>query len=82
MIIQQEISLSEFDFWYGAKYLAARLTDDEFDNIEDELKHLYKGMALTAVDLNDMFWHEPERICELIGLDWENEVHKRKEIIK
>lgn len=81
MKIQQEISLSEFDFWSGAEYLAARLTNDEFDNIENELKDIYEGMMLTDVDLNDMFWHEPGRICGLIGLDWE-EVHKREEIIR
>lgn len=80
MKIQQEISLSEFDFWSGAKYLALRLTDEEFDNIEDELKFIYKDKVLMGVELNDMFWHEPEHICELAGLDWE-EVRKRKEII-
>lgn len=76
MIIQQEISLSEFDFWYGARYLAARLTENEFNSIEDELK----DMVLMDVELNDMFWHEPGYICGLIGLDWENEVRKREEI--
>lgn len=79
MIIQQEISLSEFIFWYGAKDLAARLTDEEFENIEDELKFIYKDKVLMDVELNNMFWHEPELICELIGLDWKD-VHKREEI--
>lgn len=80
MKIQQEISLSDFPFWAGAEYLAVRLTEDEFNSIENELEYIYEDKVLIDTELNDMFWHEPERICSLIGLDWKNEVRKREEI--
>lgn len=80
MKIQQEISLNDFPFWSGAEYLAVRLTEDEFNSIENELEDVFEGTALMNTELNDMFWHEPGYICSLIGLDWENEVHKREEI--
>lgn len=80
MEIRKEISLNDFPFWSGAEYLAVRLTEDEFNSIENELENMYGDKVLMDVELNDMFWHEPERICSLIGLDWENEVRKREEI--
>ena len=70
MKIYREESLSGFEFWSGAKDFAEKLTDTEFDQIEDNLTGLYPdGMGET--ELNDLFWFEPGTVCEWLGLDYD-----------
>ena len=69
--------MSEFEFWDGAENFAARLTEEEMNAIEAVIEDLYpEGIGET--ELNDLFWFEPENICEWIGLDY-NEVMEREE---
>lgn len=69
MRIIAEKSLATFEFWSGAKSFADQFTYNEMDMIEDALNELYpEGMEDTMV--NDIFWFEPDFICELIGLRW------------
>lgn len=77
MKIYKEESLSNFEFWSGAKEFASKLTENEFDAIEASLEDIYPdGMDETQV--NDLFWFEPEYICsDILGVDY-NEVMERE----
>lgn len=67
MKITSEISLTNFEFWSGAKQLADRLTYDELDEIESILEVDYpEGMNET--ELNDLFWFDGDEVCSWIGL--------------
>ena len=50
-------SLSNFNFWSGAKDNASELTDSQLDTIECILEDIYPdGMNETSV--NDLFWFD------------------------
>ena len=76
MKIYKEESLSGFEFWSGAKDFADKLTENELDQIEDNLTELYPD-GMDDIDLNDLFWFEPETVCEWLGLDYD-EVMERE----
>ncbi len=66
MKIFWEVSLTNFEFWSGAKDRAAKLTDDELEQIESMLEELFpEGIDKTAV--NDLFWFDFESVLEWIG---------------
>lgn len=70
MKIYREESLSNFEFWSGAKDFAEKLTDPECDCIEDILTDLYPD-GMDETQINDLFWFEPETICDWLGLDYD-----------
>ena len=69
MKIYQDINLSEFKFWSGAKAWAAEFTSEELDEIGEILEN--DGYApeggWTDTAVNDLFWFEPEFVASLIG---------------
>jgi len=68
MLITKEESLTNFEFWSGAKDTVKYLTDSELETIEEMLEDLNpEGMSETAV--NDFFWFEEDRIAEWLGYD-------------
>ena len=75
MKIYREESLSGFEFWSGAKDFAEKLTDTEFDQVEGNLTELYPD-GMDETQINDLFWFEPETVCDWLGLDY-NEVMER-----
>lgn len=76
MKIYREESLSGFEFWSGAKDFAEKLTDTEFDQIEDNLTGLYPD-GMDETQINNLFWFEPATICDWLGLDYD-EVMERE----
>jgi hypothetical protein len=66
MKIYSENSLSNFEFWSGAKDNAAKLTDKELDQIESILEDSNPD-GMSATEINDLFWFEFETVCEWIG---------------
>lgn len=76
MKIMSEQSLRNFGFWCGAKDFAEKLTDNELDQVESYIEGLCPD-GIDKVDLNDLFWFEQERICDWLGLDYD-EVMERK----
>lgn len=72
MKIITDDSLKYFRFWSGAKDLASQLKYDEFNALECELEDLYPD-GIEATQLNDLFWFEPRFVCELIGLEYNEE---------
>lgn len=77
MKIYTEQSLSNFEFWSGAKDTAQHLTDDDFATIESMLEELYpEGVDDTTI--NDLFWFEEDTIAEWLGYsDFEELVEAR-----
>ena len=72
MKLTSEKSLSNFDFWSGAKDNAAELTKSQLDQVENILEDLYpEGMDETSV--NGLFWFDFETIKEWLGITDEDE---------
>jgi hypothetical protein len=68
MIIKTETNLRDFEFWSGAKDNAKLFTLDELEMIQETLEEVYPE-GLDDVQLNDMFWFEPEILAEWVGSD-------------
>ena len=72
MKIYKEESLRNFEFWSGAKENAKEFTDEQLDQIEAILEDMYpEGMDETQI--NDLFWFEPEKLREWLGIEGEKE---------
>lgn len=66
MTIIKDESLSNFEFWSGARDRAQYLNDNDFDTIESILEELYpEGMNETTI--NDLFWFEEDTIADWLG---------------
>lgn len=72
MTIKTEQSLTNFEFWSGARAKAGLLTDEELDRIEAELEDLYPD-GMTGTEINDLFWFDFEWVCEILGLTYNDE---------
>ena len=73
-----EESLSQFNFWSGAKDTAEQLTEEQFDQIESVLEDCYPD-EITDTQINDIFWFESDWIAEQLGFeDWETLVKHNK----
>lgn len=68
MKLYREESISNFDFWSGAKDTAKYLTKDELDTIEAILEDLYPD-GMSETELNDLFWFEGDLIAEWLGYE-------------
>jgi hypothetical protein len=67
MKVHNELNLTNFDFWSGAKNHS--FTYNELKELEYIFEDIYPdGMSETEV--NDLFWFEEEFLCELIGLKY------------
>lgn len=72
MKIYREENLSNFAFWSGACANAAMLTAEELDDIGNQLEMIYpEGMSET--EINDIFWFDFGYVCEIIGLEYNEE---------
>lgn len=70
MKVITETNLTDFDFWSGAKYLADKLTYSELESISEQLEDIYPD-GMTDTQINDLFWHDEDFICQMIGEDLE-----------
>jgi hypothetical protein len=68
MKLYKEESISNFDFWSGAKDTVKYLTEDELDTIEEMLEELYPD-GMSETELNDLFWFEDDLIAEWLGYE-------------
>ena len=76
MKIYTENTLSNFEFWAGAKDTVKYLTAEELDTIEMLLEEAYpEGMSETAI--NDFFWFEDDTIAEWLGYNDFEEIMNR-----
>ena len=69
MKVCKEVSLSEFEFWSGAKDNANMLTSEELDELEPYVVDLL-GTEETPTEtaVNDLFWFDFATVISYIGL--------------
>ena len=79
MTIKKEESLTNFEFWGGAKDTIKYLTDAELDMLEMMLEDCHpEGMDETAI--NDYFWFDRDDVAWQVGFDnFEDLVEHRKD---
>ena len=77
MKIVTEQSIWCFNFWAGAKDLRDQLTPNELDIIEEQLEDIYPD-GLNDTELNDLFWFDPEFVCELLGYRYNDGIVERE----
>ena len=79
MKIYTETSLTDFDFWSGARDTVKYLTYDEMEQIEAILEDIYPD-GMTDTQINDIFWFEDDWIAEMLGYeDFEAIMHRDDE---
>lgn len=81
MYIKYDISLTDFDFWAGAKENVKILTMDELRDIETFLEGLYMEMQEipTETEINDFMWFEVDIIAQICNYnDWDELFEDRK----
>lgn len=75
MKIYKEESLSNFEFWSGARANAEEFTLEELDRIGDMLE-VENPDGMDETEINDLMWFEPSYLASLIGLNWDSETGK------
>lgn len=78
MKIYKEESLSNFEFWSGAKDTVKYLTDEELDTIEAMLEDLNPD-GMDETEVNDFFRFEDDTIAEWLGYEDFEALMKRDE---
>ena len=77
MKVVSEINLNEFKFWAGAADSRKRFSYDEMEQLNDMLEEFEEEWE--DVQLNDLFWFEPETLCEWLGIDFDEWVERDDE---
>lgn len=67
MKITTEQSLSNFQFWSGAKENAKELTTKQLNEVESILEDVYPD-GIDETQLNDIFWFDFETIKEWLNI--------------
>ena len=74
MQFKTEKNLTEFNFWSGAKN--HEFNYNELNELEHSISELFTETP-TETKINDLFWFEDKLLCELIGIDYENDYLNR-----
>lgn len=72
MKITTEQSLTNFNFWSGAKDNAKELTFSQLNEVESIIEYLYPD-GINETQLNDFFWFEFETVKEWLNITDEDE---------
>lgn len=72
MKIYSETSLSNFEFWSGAKDNALKLTIEQLDEVESILEDMYPD-GVDETTINDLFWFDFDEVCDLLGISDDEE---------
>lgn len=67
MKVTSELSLTNFEFWSGAK--DHEFTYSELKELEFHIEELYPD-GIDETQVNDLFWFEEEFLCECLGVDY------------
>jgi len=68
MLYTKILSLPAFEFWSGA--LDNQFTYSELERLESILGDIFYEAVPTETDINDLFWFEEERLCELLDISF------------
>ena len=74
MNITKELSLTNFNFWSGAK--DHEFNYSELKSLESNLEDFYPD-GMTETGINDLFWFEEEFLCGLLGIDFDSDYLER-----
>lgn len=79
MKVFEEINLTQFEFWGGARCRAEQLSYEELEQLDFIFEDMYpEGCSATLI--NDIFWFEFDSVCDWLGLELdENEDIIREE---
>ena len=84
MKIYKEISILDFEPWYGAVQTVEELTSDELEQIGDILEGMIaEDDGWSETELNDFLWFEMDTIAEWLGYkNWEalEKAHRKHEL--
>lgn len=72
MKIYREQSLSNFEWWIGAKNTAKKIDEELGEKGWEELETILEEIYPEGIDetqLNDILWFEPETIYEWLGIE-------------
>lgn len=72
MKIFTEQSLTDFNFWSGAKCNAQKLSNAELYRVEEMLEELFPN-GIDETQLNDIFWFDFDMILNWLGYPSEDE---------
>lgn len=80
MIVKKEMLLAhDFKFWEGAATHVDAMTASQISAVEDELDSLYPD-GMTATDINDIFWFEPDFLAICNGFtSWDEMIEFNNE---
>lgn len=73
-----EESLSNFNFWSGAKDRASLLTTEQFDTVEQMMEEIEPAEGWTDTAINDFFWFDFDTIAQWLG--YADEEHLEKDV--
>ena len=71
MRVISEMSLTNFEFWGGAKERARMLTYEEIEQIGEVIEEIYE--EIEDVTINDLFWFDFAWCCECVGIKYNEE---------
>ena len=77
MKVTKELSLSNFDFWGGAKDRVQMLTIDELNEIEWQLEDEYPD-GMDETQINDIFWFDFDWVVRMIGYEDEEDFYNQR----
>ena len=70
-VINENLSISDFEAWSGAKDTQQTIIDNNKENDFDSLiEELYPD-GLTDTQLNDLLWHDSDWCLEQLGIEIE-----------
>lgn len=78
MKMYKEESLTNFNFWSGAKDTVKYLTHDELETIESILEDSNPD-GMSETEINDFFWFENDTIAEWLGYSDFEEIMDRED---
>ena len=68
-------SLTNFEFWSGAKDRANLLTFSELEELDNQLEDFFCEIP-TQTQINDLFWFDFDSVCRMLGTT-EEELEER-----
>lgn len=70
-IIINNLSITDFEAWSGAKYTKQSIIDNDKENhFDNMIEELYPD-GLTDTELNDLLWHDSDWVLEQLGIEIE-----------
>ena len=71
-VINENLSITDFEAWSGAKDTKQTIIDNNKENdFDNMIEDLYTD-GLTDTQLNDLLWHDSDWVLEQLGIEIED----------